>query len=262
MMNLSFLFAYNSFSLSKFFFGNRKNQEKIGTNKENKKFVFQNSNKYDLNEEQKKLIIKLEISIKNFLFRKKVKNLIKTSKENYILKNSSHIPDIYLNIITFNDTKKYNPVYEPLLNQNLFFLPKNIYKNKRKLKFIFSNFKNETFIDPYYQIEYENCFLVNVLNLQEIKKKENRNKSNFKKFLNEYTKINKSKLNFDNKDHELNIKKEINFNNNINDINNENSLLKNNNKIPFKLNPILKERKSQRTKNKRKITFGTVKYYY
>ena len=261
-MNLSQLFIFNRASFSLNFFENRKREEeKIKKDKENNKLVTLKTNKYDFNEKQIKLILKLKTYINNFLFRKKVKNLILTNKENYILLNNSNVSDLYLNVITFKYLKRYNVVFEPILNQNIFYLPKITYKNRKKLKFIFSNSKNETFIDPYFHIEYENGELFNVLDLQSIKKKENKNKAKFRKFLNEYIKINENTLNFPDKK-EYKLKKDQNLNINIKDNNDEIPFLKNRKKSLFKLAPILKKRKTGKMNNERKISFGTVKFSY
>ena len=59
----------------------KKNKKKSGISKSS---TF-TKNHYSLNEKQKKLILKLENVIDNYLYRKKVKNLIKELKDNYMI---------------------------------------------------------------------------------------------------------------------------------------------------------------------------------
>ncbi len=132
MVDLSYLFSLADFSLTDFLFGedkskkknkskteNNKNIKKVEDNKE-KKLI--NINK--LNEKEKKLILKLEIEIDNFLYRKRVKSLIEKNKEYYIITCSANIPKLFINIINSKKPKQYKLIYEPILKQNVVFLPR------------------------------------------------------------------------------------------------------------------------------------------
>ena len=66
------------------------------------------------------------------------------------------------------------------------FLPRKVYRNKKQLKFIFVNLKKEIFFEPLYKTEYEDGAFINVLDLQEIKEKENNDEENFQNFLKNY----------------------------------------------------------------------------
>ena len=181
-----------------------KNKNKIGLSKSASLSSF-SRNKYSFNEKQKKLILKLEAAIENYLYRKKIKNLIKTLKDNYMIISTANIPHLFLNIIRTKGDKQYKLKYEPILKQNVAFLPRKIYRNKKKLKFTFANIKKEIFIEPQYQTEYEDGSFVNVLDLQDLKEKEYKNEEDFQKFLADYIK-NKNKK--DEKITEINEKKE------------------------------------------------------
>ncbi len=168
----------------------KKNDEKKANTKKNSK---QKKNKYDLNENQKKLILKLEKAFDNYLFRKKVRNLIQTLKDNYMIICTANIPHLYLNIIRNKKVKQYKLVYEPILKENVAFLPRKVYRNKKKLKFVICNIKKEIFIEPQYKTEYEDGSFVNVLDLSEIKDKEYKNEEDFNVFLKNYYKNNNKK---------------------------------------------------------------------
>ena len=196
---------YTDFSLFKsLFWGNsdkKKTEKKETEEKEDKKSKKKSGisksstftkNQYSLNEKQKKLILKLENVIDNYLYRKKVKNLIKTLKDNYMIICTANIPNLILNLIRTKGVKQYKLKYEPILKQNAAFLPRKIYRNKKQLKFTFVNNKKEIFIEPQYQTEYEDGQFVNVLDLQELKEKEYKNEEDFQKFLANYIK-NKNK---------------------------------------------------------------------
>jgi chemotaxis protein histidine kinase CheA len=205
------------FSLIKFFFGDDdkkkdKNDDvkKKATKKKNEKLneSYQKSNTVDstkkakntFNEKQKKLIKKLEIAFDNYLYRKKVKNLIQMQKDNYMIVCTANIPNLYLNIIRNKKVKQYKLTYDPILKLNVAFLPRKVYRNKKQLKFIFANLKKEIFFEPLYKTEYEDGGFINVLDLQEIKEKESNDEENFQNFLKNYYKNKNNKDNKDNKD--------------------------------------------------------------
>ena len=202
---------YTDFSLIKsFFWGddkkqkNEENTKKIQKNQKNdltkvlkrKSYTFTRDkyNLNNLNEKQKKLILKLERALDNYLYRKKVQNLIQTLKDNYMIVCTANIPNLYLNIIRNKKVKQYKLVYEPILKQNVVFLPRKVYRNKKKLKFVICNIKKEIFIEPQYQTEYEDGSFVNILDLSEIKEKEYKNEEDFNKFLKNYLANNKKEI--------------------------------------------------------------------
>ena len=303
MVDLSHLFSLADFSLIDFIFGENKtknkkiqkegnlNDEKSVKNKNNKNII----NK--LSEKEKKLLLKLEIEVDNFLYRKKVKDLIQKIKENYKIVCSANIPNLSLNIIGSKNSKQYKLEYEPILKQNIVLLPRKKYRNKKKLKFNFINSKKEIFIEPQYKTENDEGSFINVLDLREIKEKEYKNFEDFQNFL-KSLKLEKNKINIkidkkDEKEESLFNKikqsinkenEEINFDNEIKTnyitdselvYSNEEikskkikkrkasiSSLNNINKNLSGINSILKERKSQRIKNPRKISFGDVQFSY
>ena len=322
MVDFSHLYMYSGrFSLIKFFFGDddkkkEKNDDvkKKATKKKNEKLneSYKKSSTVDstkkekntFNEKQKKLIKKLEIAFDNYLYRKKVKNLIQMQKENYMIVCTANIPNLYLNIIRNKKVKQYKLTYDPILKLNVAFLPRKVYRNKKQLKFIFANLKKEIFFEPLYKTEYEDGGFINVLDLQEIKEKESNDEENFQNFLKNYykNKNNKDgKDGEDNKDNSLqkikvNIKefgdtkkeediKENNIsvllnnkitinkkiksgshlkvNKKVKKVRTSTSLkMKNKNNSDCSLNSILKERSTQRMKNGRKISFGSVQFSY
>ena len=200
---------------------------------------------------QKKLLLKLEESIDNFLYRKKVKNLIKKIKSNYIIQSSAFFPDLFLEVISAKKNRRYKLVYEPILKQNVVFLPKKINRNKRKLKFVIKNIKDEIFIEPLYQIEYKNGSIFNILDLQQIDDKEYEKEKDFKIFMNENFRTNKKESNEPNaitkskSDYEVTNKDKI----------------KDKISLP-KIPSILKKKPKNRIKNGRKISFGNVEFSY
>ena len=322
MVDFSHLYMYSGgFSLIKIFFGDDdkkkdKNDDvkKKATKKKNEKLneSYQKSNTVDstkkakntFNEKQKKLIKKLEIAFDNYLYRKKVKNLIQMQKDNYMIVCTANIPNLYLNIIRNKKVKQYKLTYDPILKLNVAFLPRKIYRNKKQLKFIFANLKKEIFFEPLYKTEYEDGGFINVLDLQEIKEKESNDEENFQNFLKNYykNKNNKDiKDNKDNKDNSLQLikvnikefgdtKKEedqkennisvllnnkitinkkiksgshLKVNKKVKKVRTSTSLkMKNKNNSDCSLNSILKERSTQRMKNGRKISFGSVQFSY
>ena len=320
MVDFSHLYMYSGgFSLIKFFFGDdddNKKEKKDTKNKttkknnEKSKESLKKSNTVDstkkakntYSEKQKKLIKKLEIAFDNYLYRKKVKNLIQMQKDNYMIVCTANIPNLYLNIIRNKKVKQYKLIYEPILKLNVAFLPRKVYRNKKQLKFIFANLKKEIFFEPLYKTEYEDGAFINVLDLQEIKEKESNDEENFENFLKNYYKNKNNKDNKDKKDNEDNglqkikvnkkesIKKEedkkennisvlldnkitvnkkvksgnhLKVNKKVKKVRTSTSLkMKNKNNSDISLNSILKERSTQRVKNERKISFGSVQFSY
>ena len=221
MSNYNHLFGfvdYTDFSVFKsFFWGDNKKEEKpkekkINNNKNegkrgmNRKLTYTNT-VYSFNKKQKKLILKLEKVIDDYLYRKKVRNLIQKTKENYMIICSANIENLFLNINRTKKIKQYKFSYEPILKLNLAFIPRKVYRNRKKLKFTISNIKKEIFIEPLYQTEYENNSFVNVLDLQEIKDKEYKNEEDFQKFLKMYFKKDKNNKIQNNKNEEKNEQK-------------------------------------------------------
>ena len=192
MVDLSHLFSLADFSLSNFLFGESESKKKINSEKQ-EKIKKDNINKVNndkknkktnkLTEKEKKLILNLEIEIDNYLFRKKVKSLIQKVKDNYIIICSANIPNLSLNIISSKKNKQYELSYEPILKQNMVFLPRKKYRNKKKLKFYFANSKNEIFIEPQYKTENENGSFINVIDIREIKEKEYKHFEEFENFM-------------------------------------------------------------------------------
>ena len=227
MSNYNHLFSfvdYTDFSVLKsFFWGDDKKEEKskekkINNNKNegkrgiNRKLTYTNS-VYSFNKKQKKLILKLEKVIDDYLYRKKVRNLIQKTKDNYMIICSANIENLFLNINRTKKIKQYKFSFEPILKLNLAFIPRKVYRNKKKLKFTISNIKKEIFIEHLYQTEYENNSFVNVLDLQEIKDKEYKNEEDFQKFLKMYFKKDKNNKIENNKIEEKNEqKKEVKIN--------------------------------------------------
>ena len=320
MVDFSHLYMYSGgFSLIKFFFGDdddNKNDKKAKKNKNdaknNKKKsekkseksneTIKKSNTVDCSnkkakntysEKQIKLIKKLEIAFDNYLYRKKVKNLIQMQKDNYMIVCSANIPNLYLNIIRNKKVKQYKLTYEPILKLNVAFLPRKVYRNKKQLKFIFANLKKEIFFEPLYKTEYEDGAFINILDLQEIKEKESNDEENFQNFLKNYYKNknnnikdnikdnNSQKIKEDEKDcgkkeennisvllnNKITVNKKvksgsyIKVNKKVKKVRTSTSLKMKNNSL-FSVNSILKERSTQRVKSGRKISFGDVQFSY
>ena len=263
MLSLSYLLIPKEYSLFEKIFAHDKSKENANKVKNdvnvniNQNRFLEKRNKFisvsSLNEHQKKLILKLEESIDNFLYRKNVKNLIRKIKSNYIIQSSAIFPNLFLEVISASKNKRYKVVYEPILKQNVVFLPKKSYRNKRKLKFVIKNIKDEIFIEPIYKIEYKDSIIYNILDLQKVEEKEYEDETNFKLFLNEYIKNGKKE------------KKEKYSNSRVK----IDAKVKNKNKdkikeknISSKANSILKKKSIKRIKTGRKISFGSVEFSY
>ena len=261
MMNLSYLLIPKEYSLFENIFSHDKSKENVNKVKNdinvntNQHRFLEKGNKLisvsNLNVHQKKLLLKLEESIDNFLYRNKVKNLIRKIKSNYIIQSSAIFPNLFLEVISSKKNKRYKLVYEPILKQNVVFLPKKSYRNKRKLKFVIKNIKNEILIEPLYQIEYKKGSIFNILDLQKIDEKESENEKDFKLFLNENFKNNKKESQKPNAITKSKSDDEVTNKDKVKD------------KISLpKITSILKKKPRNRIKNGRKISFGSVEFSY
>ena len=160
--------------------------------------------------------------------------------------------EIYL---SEDKTQKVKYTFEPILKENIFYIPKRLLKKKNLMKFTFLNKKKENIIDPKFNTEYDCGEFINVINLKKIKDKEEEKEEEFQAFLESYytlkqaqsketTNINKFKL------ETIRTKKKHRTMDG-----NKNGLLFGVNKIPS--NSILKQRGEHRriTSNKR-ISFS------
>lgn len=211
------------------------------------------------------LLTKLCKRIKLFLFRKKVKELIKIRKETFPIVCTVNNVALSLHIILDEETiKKYKLVNEPILNQNIAYVPRKILKKKNLLKFTFINSKNEVVIDPKYNTEYVDDNFINVLNLKKLKDKEEENQENFQNFLESYYNDKFSNKNIAN----INIEKKYSSDG-IRGIRKHKTMdnrgVKRNtkrSKTEKCLASILKERPKERVVSNKKISFGDVKFAY
>ena len=133
-------------------------------------------------------LINLVNYIKNvYLFRKQAKNLVKKMKENYAIISSVNKNNLHMNIFVNEEKiKKLKYTYEPILNENIFYIPRKALKKKNLLKFSFVNNKNESIIDPKFNTEYDSGEFINVINLKKIKDKEEEREEEFQTFLESY----------------------------------------------------------------------------
>ena len=94
-------------------------------------------------------------------------------------------------IIKIDNEKKtkLEYTYEPILNENIFYISRKLYRKKNLVKFSFINSKNESIIDPKFNTEYLNGEFLNVINIKKIRKKEKDNKKIFLSFLETYHRI-------------------------------------------------------------------------
>ena len=89
-------------------------------------------------------------------------------------------------IVNEEEIKKVKSTYEPILNENMFYIPRKAFKKKNLLKFSFANNKNESIIDPKFNTEYDSGEFINVINLKKIKDKEEEREEEFQTFLESY----------------------------------------------------------------------------
>ena len=124
---------------------------------------------------------------KVYLFKKAVKKLLQRQKDNYSIISSVNSNDLNMEIYLSEDkTQKVKYTYEPILQQNIFYIPKRILKKKNLLKFSFLNKKKESIIDPKFNTEYDCGEFINVINLKKIKDKEEEKEEDFQAFLESY----------------------------------------------------------------------------
>jgi len=164
-----------------------KNQEKKEIKKESHKNQKDNEKKLGLNKRDE--ILKFLVSyIKNvYLYRKQVKKLLQRQKDNYSIISSINSKDLSMEIYLSEDnTQKVKYTYEPILQQNIFYIPKSNFKKKNLLKFSFLNKKKESIIDPKFNTEYDCGEFINVINLKKIKDKEEEKEEDFQTFLESY----------------------------------------------------------------------------
>ena len=164
-----------------------KNQEKKEIKKESHKNQKDNEKKFGLNKRDE--ILKFLVNyIKNvYLYRKQVKKLIQRQKDNYSIISSINSKDLSMEIYLSEDnTQKVKYTYEPILQQNIFYIPKSNFKKKNLLKFSFLNKKKESIIDPKFNTEYDCGEFINVINLKKIKDKEEEKEEDFQTFLESY----------------------------------------------------------------------------
>ena len=164
-----------------------KNQEKKEIKKESHKNQKDNEKKLGLNKRDE--ILKFLVNyIKNvYLYRKQVKKLLQRQKDNYSIISSINSKDLSMEIYLSEDnTQKVKYTYEPILQQNIFYIPKSNFKKKNLLKFSFLNKKKESIIDPKFNTEYDCGEFINVINLKKIKDKEEEKEEDFQTFLESY----------------------------------------------------------------------------
>ena len=164
-----------------------KNQEKKEIKKESHKNQKDNEKKLGLNKRDE--ILKFLVNyLKNvYLYRKQVKKLIQRQKDNYSIISSINSKDLSMEIYLSEDnTQKVKYTYEPILQQNIFYIPKSNFKKKNLLKFSFLNKKKESIIDPKFNTEYDCGEFINVINLKKIKDKEEEKEEDFQTFLESY----------------------------------------------------------------------------
>ena len=221
-------------------------------NKKNKNLKIKKNEKKTKDELIKFLI---EYIKKVFLFRLNVKKIIQRQKENYSIVSSINTCDLTMEIYLAEDkTQKVKYTFEPILKENIFYIPKRLLKKKNLMKFTFLNKKKENIIDPKFNTEYDCGEFINVINLKKIKDKEEEREEDFQAFIESYytlkqaqsketTNINKFKL------EAIRTKKKHRT------MDSKNGLLFGVNKVPS--NSILKQRGEHRriTSNK-KISFS------
>ena len=116
-----------------------------------------------------------------------MKKIIQRQKENYSIISSINKSDITMEIYLAEDkTQKVKYTYEPILKENIFYVPKRLLKKKNLMKFSFLNKKKENIIDPKFNTEYDCGEFINVINLKKIKDKEEEREEDFQAFLESY----------------------------------------------------------------------------
>lgn len=156
--------------------------------KEEKKVM--NINNKLINKNLKKTEDELRIFLVNYIknvyiFRKRVKLLVKKHKKYYAILNQIN-KDYYtsMNIQIDNKEKtKLKYIYEPILNEYILYISRKLYINKKLIKFNFINKNNERIVNPNLTIEFHKGEFVNIINLKEIRKKEKNNTKEFMSFI-------------------------------------------------------------------------------
>jgi len=153
-------------------------------NKKNKNLKIKKNEKKTKDELIKFLIAYIK---KVFLFRINVKKIIQRQKENYSIVSSINTCDLTMEIYLAEDkTQKVKYTFEPILKENIFYIPKRLLKKKNLMKFTFLNKKKENIIDPKFNTEYDCGEFINVINLKKIKDKEEEREEDFQAFLESY----------------------------------------------------------------------------
>ena len=164
-----------------------KNQEKKEIKKESHENQKDNEKKLGLNKRDEMLKFLVNYIKNVYLYRKQVKKLIQRQKDNYSIISSINSKDLSMEIYLSEDnTQKVKYTYEPILQQNIFYIPKSNFKKKNLLKFSFLNKKKESIIDPKFNTEYDCGEFINVINLKKIKDKEEEKEEDFQTFLESY----------------------------------------------------------------------------
>ena len=164
------------------------NNEVDKKNKKSKGNKKKKEEKKEKNRTKEQLLNSLVKYIKKvYLFKKSVKKLIQRQKENYAITSSVNSVDLTMEIYLSEDkTQKVKNTYEPILKENIFYIPKKLLKKKNLLKFTFLNKKKENIIDPKFNTEYDCGEFINVINLKKIKDKEEEREEDFQSFLESY----------------------------------------------------------------------------
>ena len=210
-----------------------------------------------------KKINKLSSRIKVFLFKMKIKLLIKKHKENYVIYTT--LKNQKLKLIAFfpeDETKEYPVVYEPILDENIAYVSRDDFKKRLLLKCNFVNDKNESIIDPKYNNEFNDGLFINVINLKKIKEKEEEREDDFQTFLETYftssNKLTKEMNDYFFKDTSMRVKRTkkrtLTATSGLK-LKKMGSRIHSDNNIPS----ILKERPNKRIPSNKRISFGDVK---
>ncbi len=159
----------------------------IKTVKDDKKESSEKTKNSKTKKTKDELINYLTKYIKNvYMFKKKAKSLIQKHKDNFAITTSVNKNNLSMNIIINDEIKKVKYTYEPLLDQNIFYLPRKLFRKKNLVKFTFVNKDNESIIDPKFNTEYDCGEFINVINLKKIKDKEEEREEEFQTFLESY----------------------------------------------------------------------------
>ena len=211
-------------------------------------------------EDNKNKINKIISVYKIHIYRKKIKKLIEKNKNCFTIISTLKEQNLHLIVYFPEQVKEYDVIYEPILRQNIVFIPKEDCHKKLSLKFHFVNSKNESIIDPKYNNEFSDNMFLNIINLKKILEKEEERKEDFKAFLETYFTSNKlskairqyffgstQNLRKINKRKTITLKSALKLKKIGNKIKSENNLLS-----------ILKTRNKNRVPSGKKISFGNV----